>query len=87
LVTNSEDCTFSGVQVYGSKDSPGLVVRDSKRINIGNCSLLSCVKVGLLLDNVTDSKVSGCMITALNPNDYSFEPIQSIGGHGNKITD
>ncbi|WP_339677834.1 right-handed parallel beta-helix repeat-containing protein [Cyclobacterium marinum] len=87
LVTNSEDCTFTGVQVYGSKDSPGLVVRDSKRINIGNCSLLSCEKVGLLLDNVTDSKVSGCMITALNPNDYSFEPIQSIGGHGNKITD
>jgi hypothetical protein len=87
LVTNSEDCTFSGVQVYGSKDSPGLVVRDSKRINIGNCSLLSCEEVGLLLDNVTDSKVSGCMITALNPNDYSFEPIQSIGGHGNKITD
>ena len=87
LVKGCEDGTFTGVQVYGSKDSPSLVVRDSKRINIGNCSLFNCEKVGLLLDNVTDSKVSGCMITALNPNDRSFEPIQSIGGYGNKITD
>jgi hypothetical protein len=75
------------MQVYGSKESPGLVLRDSRRINIGNCSLLSCEKVGLLLDNVSDSKVSGCMITALNPNDPSFQPIQSIGGQGNKITE
>lgn len=85
LVTNCEDCTFTGVQVYGSKDSPGLVVRDSKRINIGNCSFLSCENEGLLLENVSDSKVSGCMITALNPNESSFVPIKSIGGSGNKI--
>ena len=87
LVTNCEDCTFTGMQVYGSKESPGLVLRDSRRIHIGNCSLLSCEKVGLLLDKVSNSKVSGCMITALNPRDSSFQPIQSIGGQGNKITE
>jgi len=87
LVTNCEDCTFTGMQVYGSKDSPGMVVRDSRRINIGNCSLLSCEKVGLFLENVSDCKVSGCMITGVTPNDSSFLPVQSVGGYGNKIAE
>ncbi|MEX2567125.1 MAG: right-handed parallel beta-helix repeat-containing protein, partial [Cyclobacteriaceae bacterium] len=83
LVQNCEDCTFNGMQVFGVKDIAGINIRDSRRMNIGNCTILDCDNIGLLLENISHSKVSGCLIS--NEQAEAFIPVKKSGGKGNVI--
>lgn len=83
-IVNCEDCTFTGLHITNVKDSAGLMIEDSRRMNITNCTILDCSNIGLLLKNVTGSIVSGCLIK----NDLqqgAFMPIKKIGSEGNMI--
>ncbi|QDV27422.1 right-handed parallel beta-helix repeat-containing protein [Aureliella helgolandensis] len=63
LITNSADCTLSGNHGAGRVDGEAaVVVRNCERMNISGWTLLDYGSVGLLLDNVTRSRVSGCLI-------------------------
>ncbi|MEX2512047.1 MAG: right-handed parallel beta-helix repeat-containing protein [Cyclobacteriaceae bacterium] len=84
LVHNCEDCTFSGVQVFGVKDVAGINIRHSKRMNIGNCTILDCDNIGLSLENVSHSRVSGCLISNEQEGE-AFIPVKISGGEGNVI--
>ena len=61
-VVNCEDCTFTGLQITNVKDSAGWSLENCHRVNISNCNILDCEKVGLSLKSVTDSIVSNCII-------------------------
>jgi hypothetical protein len=54
-------------------------------MNITSCTILDCDNVGLLLKNVSLSRVSGCLIRDDRP-DASSTPLKVIGGSDNMIT-
>ena len=55
-------------------------------MNVTNCTILDCDNVGLLLTNVTDSRVSDCLIRDDRPQ-ASSRPLVVDGGSGNTLTD
>jgi hypothetical protein len=79
---NCEDCTLTGVHVTNVwRDPAGLIIDGCRRFHVTQCTILDCDNVGLLLKNVTLSRVSDCMIR----NDRAGAAFQSIviaGGSG-----
>lgn len=60
---NCEDCSISGLHVTNVWREPaGVILEDCRRINFSGCTILDCDEAGLLLRNVTDSLVTGCLI-------------------------
>jgi len=63
LIENSTGITFNGNQLTDvTSEAAAVVVRDCRRVNLVNCTVLDCGPVGILLENVTESRVSGCLI-------------------------
>jgi hypothetical protein len=85
LVRNSEDCTLSGLNVTNVWKAPaGLMIENCKRMNVTDCTVLDCDNVGLLLKDVFDSRVSGCLISDNRPDAESVS-LKVTGGKGNMI--
>ena len=85
LVRNSADCTLSGLHVTNVWQAPaGLTIENCKRMNVTNCTILDCDNVGLLLKDVADSRISGCLISDSRP-DAESTSLKVIGGRGNMI--
>ena len=85
LVRNSADCTLSGLHITNVWRAPaGLMIENCKRMNITNCTILDCDNVGLLLKDVADSRISGCLISDNRP-DAESASLKVIGGRGNMI--
>jgi hypothetical protein len=81
------DCTLTGLHINGVLESPaGLIMEDCRRFNVTNCTILDCDNCGLLLKNVSHSRVSGCLIRDDRPETTSV-PMKVIGGSGNVIID
>jgi hypothetical protein len=81
------DCTLTGLHINGVLDSPaGLVLEDCRRFHVTNCTVLDCDNCGLLLKNVSNSRISGCLIRDDRPETTSV-PLKVVGGSGNMITD
>lgn len=79
-----EDCTISGLQISKTKDASAMLIEDSRRMNISNCSIVDCDNIGLLLKSVTNSIVTGCLIRN-DDNNSVFLPIKVEGGKDNLI--
>ncbi len=87
VIRNSRDCTLSGLHITNVwRDPAGLLVDNCRRFNITGCTILDCDHVGLWLRNVTDSRVSDCMIRDDRTGSDSI-PLKVDGGRGNLIVD
>ena len=53
-------------------------------MNVTNCTILDCDNVGLLLKDVTDSRISSCLISDNRPDSGSIS-LKVISGRGNMI--
>ncbi len=53
-------------------------------MNISGATILDCDNAGLLVRNLVDSCISGCLISQANK-DKPFQAIVIEGGSGNKI--
>jgi len=85
LVRNSSDCTLSGLHVTNVWRAPaGLTIENCKRVNITGCTILDCDSVGMLLKDVADSRISGCLISDNRPDAESVS-LKVTGGRGNMI--
>lgn len=63
LIEGCADCTLTGNHHSGVVlAEAALVIRDSTRINMMGCTILDYGVCGLLLDGVTRSQISGCLI-------------------------
>jgi hypothetical protein len=88
LVLNCQDCTITGLHVNGvRRKEGGLILEDCRRMNVTGCTILDCDGAGLVLKNVTDSRVSDCLISNKLPDATSWEPIKVIGEGENTIVD
>lgn len=86
VIRNSADCTIAGLHINNVWRAPAaLLIENCRRINVTDCTILDCDNVGLLLKNVRDSRVSGCLIRDDRPDATSL-PFKTIGGSGNTIT-
>lgn len=84
---NCADCTLTGLHVSNVWRNPaGMLLENCRRFNVTNCSILDCDGVGLLLKEVTHSRVSDCLIRDDRPNSAAHS-VQVIGGNGNQIVD
>jgi hypothetical protein len=84
---NSEDCTIDGLHLNGGWRKPAAVlVEKCNRFHLVNGTILDSDNVGLLLDNVTNSRVSGWMIRDDRTEKKATLSLKVIGGKGNWIT-
>lgn len=80
---NCHDCTISGLQLHNVQDSDaGLMLADCRRMHVTGNTLLDCDKVGLLLTNVSDSRVADNLIRDDRAGSESV-PLKATGGRGN----
>jgi len=86
LLRDCDDCTLTGLHIKdGRRSEAGLVIENCRRLNITNCTILDCDNAGLLLRNVTHSRVSGCLIRNDRPEAKAWVPLKVLGGSGNMI--
>lgn len=88
LLRRCTDATLTGLHISGVRRAPAaLAIEDCRRFNVTGCTILDCDGVGLLLKNVTDSRVSGCLIRNDRPDAKAWTPLKVTGGRGNQIAE
>lgn len=76
LFRDCHDCTLTGLHIQGVQREPaGLVLENCRRFNVTGCTILDCDGAGVLLDNVTLSRLSGCLIDNSLAPDGSWRPV------------
>ncbi|MEA3367019.1 MAG: right-handed parallel beta-helix repeat-containing protein [Planctomycetota bacterium] len=85
LFRRCQDATVTGLHVFGVGGVPaGIVLEDCRRFNVTGCTVLDCEGAGMLLKNVSDSRLSDCLIRHAEPPD-GWRPVVVQGGSGNAI--
>ncbi len=88
LFQDSDGCTISANHIHGTGSIPAAVqVRNCRRFNITNCTILDYERCGVLLDNVSDSRLSGCLIRDDRASHEKTRPLELLGGSANQIQD
>lgn len=83
VIRDCEDCTISGLHITNVwRDAAAVMIENCRRINLSDCSILDCDNIALLLKNVDNSRISGCMIRDDRPEKKSTATIRIEGGKG-----
>jgi hypothetical protein len=83
---NSRDCTLTGLHVNGVLRKPAaLAVTRCDRFNISNCTILDSDGIGLLLEETSRSRVTGCLIRDDRTPPKANLSMKVMGGRGNWI--
>ena len=83
-----EDCTVNGLHVNGARRAEaGVLIEDCRRFNVTGCTVLDCDGVGLRLKDVSDSRISDCLIRDDRDEASGSVSIKVDGGRGNMILD
>lgn len=81
-------CTISGNHVDQIGDAAAaIVLRNCRLVNITGCTILDCSPCGLLLENVSDSRVSDCLIQERDATTVPRVSLRALSGSGNQIVD
>jgi len=87
LFENCRDCTITGLHVCGVRRAEaGLILRNCRRMNVTNCTVLDCDNAGVLLKDVTDSHVTGCLVRSARQDAGPWTALRAVGGQGNTLT-
>ena len=85
VIRDCEDCTITGLHVTNVLRDPAAVsIKRCRRMNLSGCTILDCDNIGILLEEVSDSRVSSCLIRD-DREGKEFTPIKVVGGRGNRI--
>ena len=86
LFRNCRDITITGLHVNGVSNAPaGLVLEGCRRVNLTGSTIIDCDRAGLLLKEVSDSRVSGCLIRNDRDDAQGWLPIVTVDSHHNTI--
>ncbi|TWT72896.1 right-handed parallel beta-helix repeat-containing protein [Allorhodopirellula solitaria] len=85
-------CTINANHIDGAVGGDGdggaaLVIRNSHRFNVTDCTIVDCGSCGILLDDVSRSRVSDCLIDHRDDAADQSVSIRARGGQGNQISD
>jgi hypothetical protein len=84
---NSRDITLTGMHIDGIRNHPAAVlIEDGDTFNISGCTILDSDGPGLLLKNVTNSLVTGCLIADRRPDRAPAPSICIEGGKANTLS-
>ncbi len=87
IFTDSQDCTIANNHSSGLvRGEAAVVLRRCDRFNVTGCTILDYGQCGLLLDDVTNSRVSDCLIRDDRP-EAEGQSIRRIGGEDIPVTD
>ncbi len=87
VIRNCRDCTFSGLHVSKTRNSPaGITFTSCQWLNISGCTILDCEGSGLLLSNCEHCLVSGCLIRSPRNSPKRSEALVIQGGKDNRIS-
>jgi hypothetical protein len=87
MFRDCQDCTLSGFTVSGTRAAPaGLTLERCSRFNVTGLTILDCDSVGMLLTDVTKSRVSDCLIRDDRPDAKSVS-LRTREGRDNMIVD
>jgi hypothetical protein len=64
----------------------GLVLERCRRFNISGCTILDCDKRGILMDDVRDTIVSGCLVQGKQQDGETAPALVILAGKGNLVT-
>jgi hypothetical protein len=79
------DCTLTGFTLTRVRSAPAAVTLEKcDRFNVANLTILDCDAVGLLLKDVNNSRLSGCLIRDDRPNAESLS-VKATAGRGNMV--
>lgn len=83
---DSADCTITGNHVHDVGEVPAAIsLARCRRMNVTGCTILNFGQCGLLFDDVSDSRVSDCLIHDARSREKPAVSINVTGGHGNMI--
>ncbi len=83
----SADCTIHGLHISQVNCLPAaMVLEECRRMNISGCTILDCAGVGLLLREVKDSLITGCLIQDDRADRITSPSFKVIGGSGNQFS-
>ena len=83
---NCRDCSLTGLHlnsVHGTE--AGLILQDCSRFLVANCTILDCDNAGVLFDEVTDSRLFGCLIRNDLPGSGDWKAIKIRGGKNTTV--
>jgi hypothetical protein len=81
------DCTLSGFTLSLTRRAPAAITLEKcNRVNLTGATILDSDDVGLLMKDVTNSRVAGCLIRD-DRADAKSVSVRVIGGKGNMIVD
>lgn len=88
IFRNVADCTLTGLHINGAHAAPaGLLIENARRLNVTACTVLDCDGPGIWLKNVSDSRLSDCLVRDDRTAGKGEEPLRVTGGSGNQIVD
>ena len=88
VLRRCQDATLTGLHINGvTGTAAGLVLEDCRRVNVTQCTILDCASGGLLFRDVSDSRVSDCLIRNDRKDRGSWFPLKILGGRGNMVVD
>jgi hypothetical protein len=86
VIRNCDDCTLTGLHITNVWRNPaGLLVENCRRMNVTNCTILDCDGAGLILKDVSHSRVSDCLIRDDRPEHGDALSLKLTGGKGNMV--
>jgi hypothetical protein len=86
VLRNCRDCSLVGLHLNGVHGTAaGLILENCRRMLVASATILDCDGAGVLLDRVSDSRVSGCLIRNDIPRTRPWTPIKVLAGRGNSI--
>jgi hypothetical protein len=86
LFRRCHDCTLQGLQIQGvERQEAGLELDACRRFHVSGCTILDCDNCGLLLKDVTQSRVADCLIRDDREGAKSAR-VKLVGGSDNQIS-
>jgi len=87
VFSDCADCTLSGFTLSGVRAAPaGVTLERCDRFNVASLTILDCDGAGLLLKDLTRSRIAGCVIRDDRPEAASLS-LRTEGGRANMIVD
>jgi hypothetical protein len=81
------DLTCTGLHIDGVRGHPAAVqIVNGDTIHLAGCTILDSDGAGLLLQNTTNSLITGCLIGDRRPDRVAAPSIKVEGGHDNTFT-